>query len=368
MNRSVVREIAEDPAYEVTVAVPRFFHGSLRPVRAEPEPDGSKLRLREIGVYLSKKIHLFFYHPSQLEKTVSEGGYDLVHIWEEPYIVSGYQTARAATRAGLPFFFWTCQNIQKKYPFPFGYFESRVARWQTGWGACGQTVFDVMSKKGFSNGRVITFSVDTKRFKPVSAREKSAVLERFGLRAPVICMMGRITEEKGISVLQGALEKLSGRDWNLFLIGSGEDRDKMTAWAEAKGWRDRLKIQLLNHGDVPQVLPAMDLLVAPSQTRPNWREQFGRMLVEAFACGVPVIGSDSGEIPHVIGDAGLVVGERDVDGWARAIGRVLDDPELRRELIAKGLQRAEHFSSANIAGQFKDFYRDLVGTRRRSAV
>ena len=69
----------------------------------------------------------------------------------------------------------------------------------------------------------------------------------------------------------------------------------------------------------------MDLLVAPSQTTPWWKEQFGRMLIEAMACGVPVIGSDSGEIPYVIGDAGMVVSDVDVAGWARAIATLVGE-------------------------------------------
>ena len=81
----------------------------------------------------------------------------------------------------------------------------------------------------------------------------------------------------------------------------------------------------------------MDILVAPSQTVSNWREQFGRMLIEAFACGVPVIGSDSGEIPYVIQDAGVVVGEKDELGWIAAIAELLSIPASRisRERLRK---------------------------------
>ena len=93
----------------------------------------------------------------------------------------------------------------------------------------------------------------------------------------------------------------------------------MQEWAAGKGWSNRVKVKLAKHSEVPRYLGCMDLLVAPSQTMKNWREQFGRMIIEAFACGVPVIGSDSGEIPFVIGDAGLVVAETDVAGWAQAI-------------------------------------------------
>ena len=87
------------------------------------------------------------------------------------------------------------------------------------------------------------------------------------------------------------------------------------------------------HDKVPEYLNAMDLLVAPSQTTPWWKEQFGRMLIEAMACGVPVIGSDSGEIPYVIGDAGMVVSDVDVAGWARAIATLVESPDRRAWLV-----------------------------------
>ena len=78
---------------------------------------------------------------------------------------------------------------------------------------------------------------------------------------------------------------------------------------------------LVKHSEVPRYLASMDMMVAPSQSMRNWREQFGRMIIEAFASGVPVIGSDSGEIPFVIADAGRVVAEADAAAWTAEIAR-----------------------------------------------
>ena len=100
---------------------------------------------------------------------------------------------------------------------------------------------------------------------------------------------------------------------------------------------------------------------SPSQTRPNWREQLGRMLLEAFACGVPVIASDSGEIPQVVGDAGITVGETDASGWSAAISQLLSNPELRAEYAAKGRARAEtEFAWPQIARRHLDFFEELI--------
>jgi glycosyltransferase involved in cell wall biosynthesis len=99
----------------------------------------------------------------------------------------------------------------------------------------------------------------------------------------------------------------------------------------------------------------------------NWREQFGRMIIEAFACGVPVIGSDSGEIPFVIGDAGRVVAEADVAGWANAIAELLASPEKRDDLKNRGLARAPRYSVATIAKQYGEYYRWLAGRSLETA-
>ena len=111
----------------------------------------------------------------------------------------------------------------------------------------------------------------------------------------------------------------------------------------------------------------MDMLVAPSQTTRHWREQFGRMLIEAFASGVPVIGSDSGEIPFVIDGAGVVVGEKDQRGWTAAIESLLNGPDRRAELRHRGLERAQQFAWPVIAKQYLEFFDELLesGVRQR---
>jgi phosphatidyl-myo-inositol dimannoside synthase len=178
--------------------------------------------------------------------------------------------------------------------------------------------------------------------------------------------VGRLTEAKGLDILMQAMQQIgSSRPWNLLLLGSGEYQDKVLAWAASLGWRDRVKIKLALHADVPRYLGSMDLLAAPSQTRKNWKEQFGRMIVEAFACGVPVIGSDSGEIPYVIGDAGRVVGETDVAGWAQAIQQLLDDARDRDQLRERGLARAPRYSVIAIAEQYRAYFRWLAARPER---
>jgi len=99
----------------------------------------------------------------------------------------------------------------------------------------------------------------------------------------------------------------------------------------------------------------------PSRTRPNWEEQFGRVLTEAMACGSPVVGSTCGEIPQVIGDAGLIFPEGDVDALRAALLRLQRDDELRRDLAARGRARIlAHYTQKQIAAETVAVYRQMI--------
>jgi glycosyltransferase involved in cell wall biosynthesis len=98
---------------------------------------------------------------------------------------------------------------------------------------------------------------------------------------------------------------------------------------------------------------------------PLHREQFGRVLAEAMAAGVPVVGSSSGAIPEVIGEAGLVVPERDPVALAHAIDDVLGDAGLRQRLIERGRQRAAaHFDWSAVAERTLELFQAALAQRR----
>jgi phosphatidyl-myo-inositol dimannoside synthase len=359
LNRALVREVARGPDFEVTVAAPSFFYGDLRPIVLEAEPPGSPLRVVPLDTKRSRFIHIFSYDGAKLGTLIREGQFDLVHAWEEPYVFAGYQIARALKNSSARFCFRTAQSYVKHYPPPFSHFERTVLVRSQGWIAGASLVFDAMLKKGFPReaGRILNLAVDAKEFQPLSSTTRAEVLQELGLEPPVVGFVGRLTKAKGLEILMQAMERIGrSRPWSLLLLGSGEYESKVREWAARNGWADRVKVMLVKHGDVPRYLGCMDLLVAPSQTMKNWREQFGRMIIEAFACGVPVVGSDSGEIPYVIGDAGKVVAESDVADWANTIGQLLDSPEARQEMRQRGLDSAPKYSVATIAQQYREYY------------
>ncbi len=345
------------------MAAPSFFHGDLRDMSLDPEPEGSPLRLVPLEARWSRVIHLFHYDAPALRRLIRTGEFDVVHAWEEPYIYAGYQIAKSLAGSPSRFCFRTAQSYSKRLPPPFGYFERATLARSQAWIAGGQLVYEAMRSRGYpaGSGRVLTLAVDTSAFSCPDRDRRTVLQQPLGLKPPLIGYIGRLTSDKGLRILMRALEQVGGdRPWSLLCLGSGPMKREILRWAVARGWAARVRVELARHEEVPAYLAAMNLLVAPSQTTRHWKEQFGRMLIEAFACGVPVIASDSGEIPHVVGTAGRIVPERNVDSWAAAITEFLTRPELGDELARRGLERSHNYSVTTVAEHYREFYRWLA--------
>jgi glycosyltransferase involved in cell wall biosynthesis len=109
----------------------------------------------------------------------------------------------------------------------------------------------------------------------------------------------------------------------------------------------------------------MDVLVFPSITLPDLKEQFGRIIIEGMACEVPVIGSDSGEIPATIGKAGLIFKEEDVVDLKEKIESLMEDRNLRTQLAQEGRKRVlENFSWKVIAEKQYQVYKKLMSQEK----
>jgi glycosyltransferase involved in cell wall biosynthesis len=181
----------------------------------------------------------------------------------------------------------------------------------------------------------------------------------------VIGYVGRLLRMKGIDTLLEALACLVSQDttnvYKLLILGQGEDKSYFQQTAETLGISEQIVwIDAVPPEEVAAYINCMDTLVLPSRTTAGWVEFFGRVLIEGMACEVPVIGSDSGEIPHVIDDAGLVFPEDDMDTLAEQIHRIAHDTRLREDLVARGLSRIEDFTWETIAERTYQVYQELL--------
>ena len=167
----------------------------------------------------------------------------------------------------------------------------------------------------------------------------------------VVGFAGRLIAEKGVLDLAEALNGLGRLDWTFLAIGRGPLREALMLRFGADGLAGRLQfVEDADHHRVGPLLAALDVLVLPSYATADWAEQFGHVLIEAMAAGCPVVGTDSGEISHVIGNAGIVVPERDVRHLRAALRSLIEHPDLRACLSARGRARVRcHFTHAVVA-------------------
>jgi glycosyltransferase involved in cell wall biosynthesis len=363
LNRRLADEMARQGRgrWSVTAAAPASYHGDLRRIALEAG-FAEACDVRRMPAHLTRFPHLMFY--GGLRKLLAEP-WDLIHCWEEPYIAAGAQIAALAPTE-IPFVFATFQNLSKQYPPPFNWMERRVLSRADGWIAFGRTVHVTqLARPGYAEipSRVIPPGVDTERFTP-DAIARSRVRSDRGWNddTPVVGFLGRFVAEKGLAILTAALRRIA-EPWRALFVGGGEGRAELDALAASYPGRVSIATNVA-HDEVPGYLNAMDVLCAPSQTTPRWREQFGRMLIEAMACGVPVLASRSGEIPHVVGDAGVLLDEDDVDAWTAALRDLLSDPGRRRDLADRGLRKARlEFAWPVVARRHLEFFDELVAGR-----
>lgn len=363
LNRRLANEMARVGAgrWEVTAVAPRFFHGDLSPIALQREP-GEASHVEEVRALFSRSAHMFVYGPELREKLAR--GADLIHSWEEPYVFAGAEVALLTPRH-VPLVFSTAQNLFKRYPPPFAQLERLVVARSAGWVAFGETVKqNLLSRPGYAQrpARYIPMGVDVELFQPdrLAGADFLRGLGWEAQGAPVVGYLGRFVPEKGVELLRNVLERLT-TPWRALFVGGGPLEASLRAWGERQGDRVRV-VTGVPHAQVPRALNAMDVLCAPSQTTPRWKEQFGRMLAEGFACGVPVVTSDSGEIPHTAGDAGRVLPEADVESWTSALAELLESPERRHELSARGRERAvTRFAWPVVAREHLDFFESVLG-------
>jgi glycosyltransferase involved in cell wall biosynthesis len=307
-------------------------------------------------------------YPDALARVLRETRPDVVDLWHEPWSLVCAQGVRLTRRLcpQAKIVVETEQNIYKRLPPPFQQFQNYVLRRADYAVARNQEAVDVLRRKGYDGpARVVPNAVDSDLFRPVAPEERRACRERLGWAAPgtfLIGYAGRLVPEKGLADALAALA-LMPENAHLLLAGEGPMRSGLEAQAAAAGLTGHIHFaggKPLT--ELPDILNALDVLILPSRTTPRWKEQFGRVLIEAGACGIAVIGSDSGAIPEVIADAGLTFPEGDVAALADRLRRLRDDPDLRARYGQTGRERAVRlFSWPQVAAQMRAIYREMLG-------
>lgn len=353
-----LEEIAKYPDVTLRAIAPEYWQeGEHRQQLERRHTDGYEL----VAEHMRFNGHYHLHYYPNLRRHLREWRPDVVHVDEEPY---NFATAHAiwhARRAGAKTVFFAWQNIYRVYPPPFYFFELYSLLKSHAAQAGTRAAQEVLRRKRYSHPSAVLpqFGVDAALFAPEPEARAGDDVFRIGF-------VGRLVAPKGIHVLLAAAARLDF-PIRVQLIGTGAAEPTLRAQAESLGIHDR--VEFLGHvdsGEMPARYRDMDVCVLPSLTTPRWKEQFGRVLIEAMACGVPVVGSESGEIPEIVGSAetergGLTFPEGNAEALAERLAALYHEPALRRQLGAQGRQRVlREFTQERIAAKTVLMYRQLT--------
>lgn len=332
-----VDELAKFKELEITLLIPDAWTEGGKLVKAEKRSDPN-YKIITGNILYRDNLDIFFYWltPYYLLKTKP----DIIHLFEEPWssCAAYFLFFKNLLNIKTKFIFHTFQNINMEYPKSFAKIERRVFYGSDHALACSQEIKEVLNARNYPHPiSVVPIGTDSSAYKKmeVTKRKKELRLDAF-----TIGYIGRMVKEKGIHILLQSVAHLD-RPFKLLFLGDGPYKHQLIEISRQLNLADKIVwLSAVDNSSIPQYLSMMDVLVLPSLTTPTWKEQFGRVLVEAMLCETPVIGSNSGEIPHVIGNAGLVFEEGDSTKLQETIQKIIDRPALRKELIHNGSQRA----------------------------
>lgn len=357
--RRKIAILAEDRDLDVTLVVPSYGSEESRKVRLEDAGEEGYRIIRARTLFTS---HIFIMLYRDIARILREEQPDVVYVEEEPCSLAAAQIAHAHSKMNRSFklIFFSWENIAERWyrlPNPRALVYPRCERLvfaQTGAAiAGGQEAMQALRHRGYAGTVEIIpqFGVDTSAF----ARKDSSELRRqLGLEHLVIGYAGRLLHEKGLMTLLEAAARL-GVPFNLLIVGRGPERKPLVRRATELGILPSIRfVDAIPHSMMPDYMNCMDVLVLPSLTTPMWKEQFGRVLIEAMACEVPVIGSSSGEIPTVIGPAGMIFREGSDGDLAARISDVFGSDRAQLGRAARKRVQ-ENYTMRKIAERLREF-------------
>lgn len=379
INRRAIQLLVKQYGIEAHIVAPkRVLLTNGRSVACEP-PTGSGYRLHILAAMGGNGRGQWFPALASLVLRIRP---DIIHVDEDPGSLTALQAILLKRIIGSRVVCSTCDNIYRDnwaeglsllksgsaprgiglvgLHFLLHYCLDRLDALITV-GEHGRLMFT--QSYGY-RGRcdVIPLGIDTDMFYP---RDATGVREQLGLTKFTIGYFGSLVPVKGVHTLIEACGRLT-MDYQLLLNRFSVTED--TAYSQhlfdlaaRNGVSERVVTFDARHEDMPQYISAAHCAVLPSITTPRLMEQFGRVIAEAMACGVPVIGSSSGNIPYMIGEDGLIFPEKDAQVLAHSITRLAEDKGLRHDLAQRGRQRAvERHSLVTQARMMMDLYRYVL--------
>lgn len=325
-----------------------------------------RLQLYPARVLFPGRVGAYLYTPWAIAHALTNFRPDLVQIEQEVFSLSAFEIALWARLTSKPLVLFCWENRARHLLLWRRVLRQFVMDTVQLIIAGNHEAVDVLHRWGYAGSIEVMpqIGVDIRLFTP---RLRNHQNEQFR-----IGFVGRLVYQKGIDVLLAATGRLreQGHDFWIVLCGTGSDEEAMRHEAQKQEVADLVTWRgAVSHAQVPEEMSKFDVLVLPSRTMPKWKEQFGHVLIEAMAMGIPVIGSTCGEIPNVIGRPDLVFPEGDVEGLASILERMICDPAWREEVGQYGITRVyEHYTHERIAERLSGLWRRILEQKRNKTI
>jgi glycosyltransferase involved in cell wall biosynthesis len=322
--------LASRPEVDLHLVIPAIWKEFGRTIVADQSREaGYPIHVLPIRLPHAGSMNWYLHFYPALRRLLRELDPDVIHLWEEPWSIAALQAQLLRGRAGLVL--EVDQNILKRLPPPFESIRKYVLRHTDHILSRSPDATAVVRARGYTGPVTpIGYGVDLATFSP--APESAALSSRSD--SFKIGYVGRLIEEKG---LDDALDAIGASEMpiSFSIMGEGPHEPRLRERVQQLGLGERVTFRGWGPpADVAAFLQGLDALVLLTRTTNAVREQFGRVIIEAQACGVPVIGSTCGAIPDVVGDGGWIVGERDPASLGQLLKAISQDATLVR---AKGL-------------------------------
>jgi glycosyltransferase involved in cell wall biosynthesis len=361
--------LAAMPEIDLKVLVPsRWRHYGKWRVADVPEKSAAYQVQRPMLAWAGPAQFYLHFYP-RLGRLLRSFRPDVIDLWEEPWGLVSAHACRLRDKL-LPktaIISETEQNLDRTLPPPFEPFRRYTLRNADFLIGRSTEAIEVARSRGYGNGpaAVVPNAVDSELFRPM---DQAVCRRQLGWpeNGFIAGYIGRLVERKGLADFLDALEQCPADVTGAF-VGDGEMQSEIARRAGTPPLEGR--VRLMNGrplAELPTVMNALDVLVLPSRTVPTWKEQFGRVIIEAHACGIPVIGTDSGAIPEVVGDGGLIVPEHDPAMLANSLKSLATDPGRARELGKRGAETiASRYTWDAVATRMRDVHHRAAEVRAK---
>ena len=353
---------------QIKILIPKFWPATLFEIEAGNLSgyNSENCEFVSFKTFKSGNEVLYGYNFFNMINLIKNFNPDLIHVEQGDNAFSYFQAILLAKIfcKKTKFIFFTWVNWEEKRSWKYKLFWKIIEKFNlffsNGAIVGNSDAKSILRKKGFRPPVevLLQLGVNKKRFKQIFEKSLEKQDKKY------IGFIGRIVREKGIFNLVDAFAMLykKFRNWNLLFVGDGVNKKELLEYVHKNNLEDRIEFRKsVAHEQVYKILNELDIFVLPSYDTPNWREQFGHVLIEAMFCKIPIIGSDAGEIPNVIKDAGLIFKQKNVNELFICLKKLIEDRDLRQELKQKGYKHfCKNYSYEIIAEKTYNFWKKFV--------